>query len=235
MDLAASGHPSHRFYTAMGLAVSTIVLLGFARTYFLRAWFDVPPLTVWLHLHGLSQTLWLALFVVQGRLIAAGRRRLHQSLGFAGIGVGAFATVTTYAAAIESAHLNAARGGISQVDRLYSSLVILALFLVFVTAGIAMRRNRDVHKRCMLLATIAIVGPGAARAVTLLAGRGVSDGHVPVMAGLVLIAWIHDWWTRGRPHWILLSGGLLLIVSQLTRRILGATELWGSIGGWLIG
>jgi hypothetical protein len=235
MDLAAPGHPSHRFYTAMGLAVSLIVLLGFGRTYFFRAWFDVPPLTVWLHLHGLSQTLWLALFLVQGCLIARGRRRLHQSLGFAGIGLAAFAVVTTYAAAIESAHVNSARGGISQIDRLYSSVVILGLFLVFVTAGIALRRNREVHKRWMLLATITVVGPGASRAVSLLAGHGVRDGHVAVMGGLVLASWIHDWRTRKRPHWVLVVGGVILLFSQLSRRLVGASELWGSIGRWLIG
>ncbi len=45
----------------------------------LRPWFDVAPLTLSLHLHGIVLTLWVVLFVVQVRLIAVGRRRLHMS------------------------------------------------------------------------------------------------------------------------------------------------------------
>ena len=86
----------------------------------------------------------------------------------------------------------------------------------------------------MLLATIAVIGPGVTRAIVLLAGHGIRDSHIAVMAVLVVVAIVYDWRMRGRPHWIVLVGGLLLIVSQMTRRLIGASESWAYIGNWLI-
>ncbi len=229
--------PRHRgrFYTAMAVAVSATVLIGFSRTYYLSAWFDVPPLSLRLHLHGFFLTLWLALFLVQTRLIAGGRRSAHKRLGIAGVVVAGLAVATTYAAAVETVQLGPERGGITAADRLYSNVLILALFGVFVAAGTAFRKRPEVHKRLMLLAMVAVVGPGANRAVALLVGHGVRDFHVLVITTLVWWAIVYDWRTRGRPHWVLLCGGLLLIASQVTRRLIGGSATWAQIGNWLIG
>lgn len=224
-----------RLYGLIGLAIFVIALIGFSRTYYLRTWFDVPPLTMRLHLHGLVLTLWLGLFLVQSMLISVGRRSLHRRLGFAGVGLAAAVIMTTYMTAIEAAHLDGSRGGITAADRLYSTVVILLLFGVFVAVGTLFRKRPDIHKRSMLLATIAIVGPAATRATVLLVGRGIRDPPVIVMVALLLAALFSDWRTRGRPHWWLLCGGFGLIVSQVTRRLIGGTEVWALIGNWLIG
>ena len=234
MNLSVS-HDRSRLYGGTGLAIFVIALIGFSRTYYLRAWFDVPPLTVRLHLHGLVLTLWLVLFLVQSMLISLSRRSLHRRLGFAGLGLAVAVMVTTYMTAIEAAHLDGIRGGITAADRLYSSVVLVVLFGVFVALGTLCQKRPDIHKRSMLLATIAIIGPAASRAVVLLLGRGIRDPHVIVMSALLLVALVSDWRSRGRPHWVLGCGGLVLIVSQLTRRLIGGTEAWGVIGGWLIG
>ena len=55
-----------------------------SRTFYLRAWFDLPPLKLLVALHGVLFTTWLGLFIVQTRLIAAQNYRLHQKLGIAG-------------------------------------------------------------------------------------------------------------------------------------------------------
>jgi hypothetical protein len=54
------------------------IAVGFARTYYLRFLFDLPPLTQAAHLHGLISTLWLVLHFTQARLIAAHRVALHK-------------------------------------------------------------------------------------------------------------------------------------------------------------
>jgi hypothetical protein len=234
MNLGLS-HDRGRLYRLTGAAVLVIALIGFSRTYYLRTWFDLPPLTVRLHLHGLVLTLWLGLFLVQSTLISVGRRSLHRQLGFAGAGLAAAVIVTTYSTAIEAAHLDGGRGGITAADRLYSTVVILLLFGVFVGIGTLSRHRPDIHKRSMLLATIAIVGPAASRATLLLWGRGIRDPHVIVMSALLIAALLSDWRTRGRPHWWLICGSLVLIASQVTRRLVGGTDAWALIGNWLIG
>ena len=235
MTVTVSRHRPRRFYTFIGLAMSIIVLIGFSRTYYLKAWFDTPPLTLRLHLHGLVMTLWLAAFVVQARLIAAGQRNLHKTLGVLGVGLAVAAVVTTYGAAIETARHQTPIGRLSPADRLYSQLLLVMLFGVFVAAGTAFRKRPEIHKRFMLLATIAALGPGIARAVPLIAGRGWRDVHIPVMAVLVLSGLVYDWRTRGRPQWVLLSGGAVLIALQLTRRLVGGSNSCGQIENWLIG
>ncbi|MGH8237684.1 MAG: hypothetical protein ACREXP_11775 [Steroidobacteraceae bacterium] len=112
MNMTLQPGGSRRFYTLIALTMAAIVVIGFSRTFYLRAWFDVAPLTLRLHLHGIALTLWVVLFVAQARLIAVGRRRLHMSLGIAGAALAAVAIATTYAAAIEAVRLGVERGGI---------------------------------------------------------------------------------------------------------------------------
>jgi hypothetical protein len=235
MNAASSPGRNGRFYFLMGLAMAALVLLGFARSYYLAPWFEGPPLTWKLHLHGAAMTLWLLLFLAQAKLIAAGRRRLHMNLGYAGLALAAVAIASAYAAALETIDTRGAFGGLTIVDRLYSNVLLNAIFGAFVGLGVAFRKRPEVHKRLMLLATITVIAPALVRAAVLLLGPGVvTDPHIPVMAALVAVGVIYDWRTRGKPHWVLLSGGLLLIALQLTRRAVGGSAAWAEVGNWLI-
>jgi hypothetical protein len=55
------------------------------------------------------------------------------------------------------------------------------------------------------------------------------------MAALVAIGVVYDWRTRGRPHWLLPCGGVLLVVAQVTRRAVASSEAWAIVGSWLVG
>jgi hypothetical protein len=223
-----------RFSILMALAMCAIVFVGFARTYYLKAWFDTPPLTLRLHLHGFVLTAWLATFVAQIGLVSAGRLAVHKRLGLAGVFLAGLVVVFSYAAAIEAARLGGDRGGITAADRLYSGILVVTMFGLLVALGIAFRKRRDIHKRLMLLATLAVLGPGITRAVALLAGHGIRDSHIAVESALLLAALLQDWRMRGRPHWVWLIGGALVIGLQWTRRLVGGSETWAVIGDWLI-
>jgi signal transduction histidine kinase len=227
-------HSRPWFSTAIGLAVIGIVIIGFSRTYYLKAFFDTGPLTVRLHLHGFALSAWLVLFLVQARLIATHRRTLHMRLGIAGAILAALAVVTTYAAAFEFAAHEVAQDAHTAISRLYSSLQLATLFGLFVAAGILFRSRPEIHKRLMLLAMLALVGPGAHRAVTLIVGHGAPHSHVLVIAVLLVGCLVYDWRTRGSPHPALLCGGVLLIALQWSRRLVGGSDLWQQIGNWLM-
>src|SRR5215204_5754048 len=77
------------FYTLMAGAILITVFAGFARTYFLRPYFDARPLLPILHLHGFVFTSWIVLFVMQTALVATKRTDLHRRLGIAGAVVAA--------------------------------------------------------------------------------------------------------------------------------------------------
>jgi hypothetical protein len=233
MDMTMQPGGSRRFYPLIALAMAAIVVIGFFRSFYLRAWFEAAPLTLRLHLHGATLTLWVILFVVQARLIAAGRRRLHRGLGIGGVALAAIAIATTYAAAIESVRLGVELGGIG-IGRLYSNVLLLTLFGAFVGLGAAFRKRPEIHTAFMLLAMIAAIGPAVTRAVALILGPGIRDSHIPVESALVLSALLYHWRTRRQLHWVLLCGGVLLIATQATRRMVGDSEPWAQIGGWLV-
>jgi len=53
------------FVVGLMLIVSAIIFSGFARTYYLNAFFARRPLTLPLHLHGLLFSAWFVLLFVQ--------------------------------------------------------------------------------------------------------------------------------------------------------------------------
>ena len=62
-----------RLYIWVAVFIPIIVLMGFARTYYLKGLFGTPPLPgLLVHLHGIVMTSWLALFAAQVWLAVAG-------------------------------------------------------------------------------------------------------------------------------------------------------------------
>lgn len=77
---ARGAHPStgmlanrgdHSLYRWAAIAAFAVVVVGFARTYYLKLLFGAPALPWLLHLHGALMTSWFVLFFVQTSLIAA--------------------------------------------------------------------------------------------------------------------------------------------------------------------
>jgi hypothetical protein len=84
-----------RFFVGMSIVLLLIVLVGFSRTFYLRAFFDVPPIPPHVYVHGAILTAWFALFCLQTSLVAGGRSDLHQRLGVVGVGLGIAVIVAT--------------------------------------------------------------------------------------------------------------------------------------------
>ncbi len=214
------------FFTALGLAVAATVFTGFATTFYLRGR-ALPPLAPLLVVHGCVFTLWILLFLLQSTLIATRRVALHRRLGWCGavlalamVAVGTLAAVTS---------LRLGRAPIPGLDP-RSFFVVpmgdLAMFSLFVGAGVGFRRSGESHRRLMLLATLSIIGAAIAR-IPL---GFIERGGPPVFFGLtdlfLLAGWAHDLLTRRRIHPAFLWGGLALVLSQPLRLVLGGTGLW---------
>src|SRR6187397_1282777 len=75
-----------RLFGAAAIAFPLIVLAGFGRTYYVRGFFNAPPLPSGLvHFHGFVMSAWVVLFVTQVYLISSREIRLHQCLGYGGV------------------------------------------------------------------------------------------------------------------------------------------------------
>jgi hypothetical protein len=222
------------FYTGMAIALVITVFAGFARTYYLRPYFGTPPLTPLLHLHGIVFTSWLILLVTQTALVATNRISIHRRLGIAGAVIAVLMILVGCATAIIRAKIvEVPPGAPSPLVFLTIPLGDMLVFAVLVAAGFYFRRRGDVHKRLMLLATIAIL-PAATARLPFAFIQQVGPLAFFGLADLFIVACLlYDLATRGRLHRANVWGGLLIVVSHPLRLVIGNTQAWLSFATWL--
>lgn len=221
------------FYIGMTLAFVITVFAGFARTFFLRPHFDARPLIPLLILHGIVFSSWLVLFLTQTTLVAANRTRIHRRLGVAGAVIATLMVVIGTITAIIRAKGPSPVPGVNPLSFLTIPLGDIFMFALIVGAGFYFRRRSDVHKRLMLLATIAILPAAVAR----LPVAFIQQGGPLVFFGLtdlfIVPLLLYDFATRGRPHRATVLGGSLIVLSHPLRLIIGSTHAWLVFATWL--
>jgi len=224
-----------RFYPVFALALALVVFAGFARTYYLRTWFDVPPITLLVHLHSLVFSMWVALYVVQTRLVAANNIRAHMRLGIAGVAVAVLVVVLGLMTAFVSASAVRPRPmGMTSTQFVFVPLFIILGFAGLVTAAISLRRRPTLHKRLMTLAMIIILSPAAARLIALM---GAKEHFLLLQTTViaVFVTWclVGDWVKYRAVHPVYGIGGLLLVLSWPFRVWVARTDIWEAVGSWM--
>ena len=76
------------FFPVVSSLLFAGLLVGFAKTFFLRSQFNVPPIPPYLYVHGSVLTTWFVLVLAQTCLVAAHRTDLHRRLGIVAVVVG---------------------------------------------------------------------------------------------------------------------------------------------------
>lgn len=235
VEKSRPSHADHRFYAWSGIAVSILVFAGFARSYYLRAFFATQALPLLVHVHGALMTLWLVLFLAQVSLVAAHRTDVHRRLGI----FGAVLAVLLVIAGITTAFVAAARDVHDQA-RSPGTLMFLGLgaadlivFAVLVGTAVVLRHRPDFHKRLMLLAALSVVPPGIGRIPI-----DFVQGNVPVTLGLtdvlVVVVVVIDTARNHRLHPALGWGALLVIISLWLAWFGARTHAWASFATWLV-
>jgi len=225
-----------RLFKVAAIAFPLLVLAGFARTYYVRGLFDVPPLpSPIVHLHGLVMTAWVVLFITQVWLISSKRVRVHQRLGYSGIGLGVLILPIGFVAAVRAAKYGSASTppGVNQLGFMIVPLFDLIMFTIFFAAAIYYRKRPAQHKMLMLLTAINFLPPAIARIpiAPLQALGPLWFFGFPTVLTLACIGL--DRWRYGRLNIIFLAGALLLIASYVTRLILMNNPAWLRAAGWL--
>lgn len=222
-------------YLMLALAMAALVVAGFTRTYYLRGLFDLPPLTLLLHVHGVVFTAWVVLFVVQAWLICAQDYRTHMRLGMAGMAVAALVVMVGIASAVLSAGGDRPRpmNMTSQQFVIFPLSAILA-FGGLVAAAFAYRRKVTVHKRLMVMAMVVVLGPAVAR-VLIVTGTSAHFLLMQTAVAAFFVAWclVTDWTRHRTLHPVYALGGSLLVLSWPVRAWLARTPAWEAVGHWL--
>jgi len=128
------------------------------------------------------------------------------------------------ATAIRAAAAGSTPPGVSPLSFLVVPLTDMVLFGGFVATALWMRRNKEAHKRLMLLAFVSILAAAVARF------PGVLPQGPFVFFGLtfifLLIAVAYDIASRRRIHPVYLWGVPLLVASVPLRLMLSSTGIW---------
>jgi hypothetical protein len=226
----------YRFHAAAVTALAAVLFAGFAKTFYFRIFLDSPPLAQAAQLHGIIATVWVALHYTQARLVAAHRVDLHRRLGIFGAFVAALLAVQAISMAIDNAAAGHGPAGRDPLQFLSVPIGTTTMFTLFVGSALALRRQREWHKRLMLLATMTLLVPAMGR----LDAQVMQPLGLPrlvlapaVTFAFVAWAWVNDWRRIGRVHPAYIVGGIALLVSIPLRRAIGFTDAWLPIARWL--
>jgi hypothetical protein len=226
------------FYVWMAGVFLLVAFGGFTPTYWARVaagTFHAEPI---IHIHGMLLFAWTCFFFVQTALVASGRILDHRAWGLAGISL--FSVMMCSILVGEATVLKRYEAlGFGEAARRFAAVTLVAwpLMAGFFTLAIVKIKKPEVHKRIMLLLMIAMMTPAIARVfITLLAPAGAGAGGPPpafvsvppaLVADLLLVvAMVHDWRTRGRPHQVYVYGGLVMLAEQLLTVPISTTAAW---------
>jgi hypothetical protein len=224
---------TRRFYVGMAIAIAITVFAGFSRSYFLKAYYGTPELSLLLHVHGLVFTTWILFFLVQTTLVAAGRTYIHRRMGVAGAVLAALVIILGTTTAILRAKEGAAPiPGVPPLAFLAIPLFDMVVFAILVGAALYFRRRLEAHKRLMTLAMISLLSAPIARLPFALLKAGP-----PAFFGLtdlfIVAMLIYDLATRRRVHPATIWGGLLIVASQPLRLMISGTPAWMAFASWI--
>ena len=231
-----------RFYARMAWFIVVVVLLGFGPSFYFK-WLGLsyprpnPELVPSVMLHGLVFTAWLATFVTQVSLVAAGRRDLHRQLGVLGMALGVALVPVMYLTAVWAV----ARGSHPPfTDALTWSavpLVAIPVFALMLWLGWReSRRDLQAHKRLTLGLMIMLTQPAIGR-LPLAPPDLLGFALQGVLSWLIFVPlFLWDSHTLGRLHWASKVGaGLFALVLALQVFFLATPGLWSAFAARLPG
>jgi hypothetical protein len=221
-----------RFYLLVTFALAAFVVVGFSKSYYLKLFSGLPPLTTVLHLHAVVFTVWLGLFIAQAWLVAAHRVDLHRKLGIASAIFAAVVFVVGVLSALETAiSSHVSPSGLKPAQFSIIPFTSIGLFGLFIALGVAFRRRPGLHRRFMILGFIATISPATARILRLLDLQLYRDALIPLCAALFITAClVHDWRKYRVVHPVYWIGGLVILASWPLRLMIGRSDWYFPIG-----
>jgi hypothetical protein len=219
------------FFAVMAVFILGTVVIGFAHTYYLAGVFHAKLPSPLVHLHGAIFSCWILLLIAQVTLVSAGRVSWHKRLGIFGMILAGLMVLVGFATLIAAVRRHAVFG--MSLEALFADDVLqLSLFAVLVVWAFRVRMDGPAHKRLMLLATVALLGPALARwpFAFVFSSDFVFFGILDSFP-IFLIAF--DLWSCKKVHRVTIWGSLLILVMQFMMGPIGHSALWHQFTVWV--
>lgn len=216
------------FFVAFAALAAAVVLAGFSRSFFVpvaRGSFAAPR-TV--YVHAAFFLSWVSLLIAQTSLATLRKIAWHRRLGWCAAFLVPGMAVSGTAVSLWATSRDVRAGqGDTALSFFFGLMLDVVSFSMLASAGLLMRRRPDVHKRLLVMATLAVLGAAL--------GRIPAIGKMAdlVTLGLFLSVVAYDMATRRRIHLATVGGGLVL-AGQTALAPLGSTQAWLSVARRII-
>lgn len=236
------------YYFWMSALLLALVLIGFAPTLYLRAFFPrtaEPNMPFYLYLHGAVLTGWFVWLTSQAWLVRSGRTVVHRRMGWIGVAIAAGAVMAGPTATFGVIGRLQAAGldfdtdmsalpflGVEGVTMLefaspivWGNLIGIAVFGALVTAAVLLRKRPEYHKRLIVIASMGIIAPALARISRWPVFGGEDSGLVPIV-GLALLLSVagHDWLRLRKIHPATIAGTVAVLAGVFGSNLVATTE-----------
>lgn len=223
-----------RPYQLATILIAIIVITGFWPSYYGRVFSGVPDVGSLVHIHSAVFLGWVALLFLQASLVAGGRTDIHRKTGVFGVFLGSMLLVVGVMVVLHRVATGIAEG---HLEKALSFMLIpftdLLMFAGFFITAVIYRTKPKIHKRLMILATVALLGAPISRMGFL------GDPQPPAVFMLVWFSpifflMIVDVVQKRKIPWVYITGLLLLVLSGV-RIPISHTEAWLSVARLITG
>jgi hypothetical protein len=224
----------HVFFGTMSGLIALIVFIGFARTYYLAGAFGAKPLAAPIvHVHAAIFTCWIAMLVAQTSLVGMGRTNLHRRLGLLGLGLAPLVVILGVVVAVEMLNRFAPVPSVDSPLIFAVALSEIAGFAVPVYFGFRLRRQSSVHKRLIMIGTVAMTTAGFGRwPVSFLLHRPLPAMLAAFTLLLLMIGF--DVKSTGRVQRVTVLGAAWVVFIELSGFAIGHTAAWHGLAAQLV-
>jgi hypothetical protein len=226
--------PARYFFAVAAITMLTIMVAGFHPYYLhgegMAGRTISPELATLVFVHGAAMTAWLLLFLVQSLLVPARRLRIHMKLGWGGVAVALVAAGSGFMLAVESVRPVPAIPfwGMAYRQFLLVMLIEVALFTLFVLAGVLFRKRPKIHKAMMLLASLSILAGATVRMpvlVPLFGEAGWPGIFGPVFALGAALVLVRSYLGRATDRW-LTAGYAVMVTVYIAACEFAISDAW---------
>lgn len=174
------------FYFFMSLLSVAVVFYGFSHTVEKNLINPAVPRPAILYLHAVVFTGWLGFFVLQSVLVRTRNVQWHRRVGWVGLGLGIAVFLVGVSTSLVMVRFD--RDVLHQADAEMFLLVPLFDMLCFATSfGLAMywRKQPELHRRLILIATCALTAAGWGRFPILPSGTFYLGVDALILLGVI--------------------------------------------------
>ncbi|HEX8289159.1 MAG TPA: hypothetical protein VF556_14250 [Pyrinomonadaceae bacterium] len=222
-------------YLASAVAFPLLVLIGYFKSYYFSAFFDVKPLANSLvHAHGIVMSVWVIYFAAQIALIRSKNVKLHMKMGMAGIALAALVVVVGLLTAYDAQLVRqSAPPGIDPHSFFILPVGDMLLFVIFFAGAIYYRKRPQEHKTLMLMTAINFAPAALFRIPLVPENLTIFFAFgTPALVAIVCLIWLKT--KYGKFNYVFAAAIMLYIVGVPFRLVFAETAIWHNFTNWLV-